>query len=40
LNGAHQRLIYADDGNLPVEKVITTKKNAEALLEGGKDFGL
>jgi hypothetical protein len=34
LNGIHQHLVYADDVNISVGNMNTTKKNREALLRG------
>jgi len=40
LNGTYQLLVYADDVNLLIERIRTTKKNMEALLLNCKDVGL
>jgi hypothetical protein len=40
LNGTHQLLVYVDDVNILGESVHTIKKNAEALVDAGKESGL
>ena len=40
LNGTYQLLVYADDINLLIERICTTKKNTEALLVTSKEVGL
>jgi hypothetical protein len=42
LNGTHQLLVYADDGNTRIlgGSVHTIKKNAEALVVASKEIGL
>ena len=40
LNGTHQFLIYADDGNILGGSVHTVKEKAEALMEARKEIGL
>jgi biotin operon repressor len=40
LNGTHQLLVYADDVNLLGDKVDTTKKNTETLIDTNKEVGL
>jgi len=40
LNGTHQLLAYADDGNILGGSVDTEKKNAEALVAATKEIGL
>jgi hypothetical protein len=40
LNGTHQLLAYADDGNILGGNVHTVKKNTEALLAATKEIGL
>jgi hypothetical protein len=39
LNGTHQPSAYADDINIVVENIHTTKKNIEALLKASKKVG-
>ena len=39
LNGAHQRLVYADDDNILEESVHTVKENTEALVVASKEIG-
>jgi hypothetical protein len=40
MNGTHQLLVYADDGNLLDDSVNTIKENSETLLEASRDIGL
>jgi hypothetical protein len=40
LNGAHKRLICADDVNIVGENIDTVKKNTEAVLDSSKEVGL
>jgi hypothetical protein len=40
LNGTHQLLVYADDGNILGGSVHSIKKNTEALLVASKETGL
>jgi hypothetical protein len=40
LNGTHQLLAYADDGNLLGCSVNTIKENSETLLDASRDIGL
>jgi hypothetical protein len=40
LNGTHQLLVYADDGNILGGSIYTVKENGEALLVGCKEIGL
>jgi hypothetical protein len=40
LNGTHQLLVYADDGNLLGDSVNTIKENSETLQEASKYIGL
>jgi hypothetical protein len=40
LNRTHQLLAYADDVNTLAENIDTIHKNAEALLDAGKEVGL
>ena len=40
LNGTHQLLVYADDGNILGGSVHTVKENAEALVVASKEIGL
>jgi hypothetical protein len=37
LNGTHQHLFYADDGNILGRSVHTLKKNTEALVIASKE---
>ena len=39
LNGAHQRLVYADDDNILEGSVHTVKENTEALVVASKEIG-
>jgi hypothetical protein len=40
LNGTHQLLVYADDVNLLVGNIDTTKKNTQTLIDASKEIGL
>ena len=40
LNGTHQFMIYADDGNILGGSVHTVKEKAEALIVASKEIGL
>jgi hypothetical protein len=40
LNGTHQLLVYADDGNMLGGSVRTIEKNIEALVFASKEIGL
>jgi hypothetical protein len=40
LNGTHQLLVYGDDVNLPVNNIITIKKNTETLIKATEEIGL
>jgi hypothetical protein len=40
LNGTHQILVYADDGNMLDDSINTIKENSETLLEASTDVGL
>jgi hypothetical protein len=40
LNGTHQLLAYAYDGNIVGENIDTIQKNAKALLDASKEVGL
>jgi hypothetical protein len=40
LNGTHQLLAYADDGNLRGDNIDTLKKNMETLIDVTKEVGL
>jgi hypothetical protein len=40
LNGTHQLLAYVDDMNLLRDDIGTIKKNAETLIDAGKEVGL
>jgi hypothetical protein len=40
LNGTHQLLVYADDGNLPGDNIDTIKRNTQTLTDAGKKVGL
>jgi biotin operon repressor len=40
LNGTHQLLVYADDGNLLGDNIDTIKKNTETLIDAIKEVGL
>jgi hypothetical protein len=40
LNGTHQLLAYADDGNLLGDNTYTVKKNTETLIDASKEVGL
>jgi hypothetical protein len=40
LNGTHQLLIFADDGNILCQNINTIKENKEALLQSSMEVGL
>jgi hypothetical protein len=40
LNGTHELLAYADDGNIVGEYIDTVQKNTIALLDASKEVGL
>jgi hypothetical protein len=40
LNGTHQLLAYADDGNILGGSIHTLKENAEALVDATREIGL
>jgi hypothetical protein len=40
LNGTHQPLAYADDGNLLGDNMGTINKNTETLIDASKEVGL
>jgi hypothetical protein len=40
LNGTHQLLAYSDDVNLLGDNIDTINKNAETLIDAGKELGL
>jgi hypothetical protein len=40
LNGTHQLLAYADDGNLLGNNIGTIKKNTETLIGASKEVGI
>jgi len=40
LNGTHQLLAYADDGNILGGSIHTLKENAEALVAATREIGL
>jgi ribosomal protein S2 len=40
LNGTHQLLVYADDVNLLGDDIETIKRNAQTLIDAGKEVGL
>jgi hypothetical protein len=40
LNGTHQLLAYADDGNLLGDNIDTINKNTETLTDASKEVGL
>ena len=40
LNGTHQLLVYADDGDILVGSIHTVKKNTDALVVASKESGL
>jgi len=40
LNGTHQLLVYADDGDILVGSIHTVKKNMDAVVVASKESGL
>jgi hypothetical protein len=40
LNGTHQLLVYADDGILLGDSVVTIKKNTQTLFDASKNVGI
>ena len=40
LNGKHQFLVNADDGNMLEENLQTDRENAEIFIKASKDIGL